>query len=116
MPLVMVAWNRRSVATPIGVKRSGCGAGRAPVDKRPCHPRNWHSMVRELARRRISAAEWLGFGLLAAALLQSRYRRQSAAISVRTSRARSNLRMNLDPPGATAAFVAQTLLNARRRS
>jgi len=46
-----------------------CGAGRAPVDKRPCHPRNWHSMVRELARRRISAAEWLGFGLLAAALL-----------------------------------------------
>jgi hypothetical protein len=72
-------------------------------------------MVRESARRRIAPIEWVGFAVLAAALLQSRYRRESAAISMRTRRARSRFRMSVDPPGATTAMIAQTLLNARRR-
>jgi hypothetical protein len=107
VPLVMVAWNRRIVATPMGVKRCGRQMLR--------HGRHWHRMVREIVRRRISPIEWLGFGLLAAALVQGRYRRESAALSMRTHRARSKLGMTLDPPGATVGLVAQTLLSARRR-
>jgi hypothetical protein len=109
VPQVMVAWNGGSVATPIGVKRAQMRSTNSGS------PATLGCMHREGSRRRLTGVEWAGLGLLAVALLQSRYRRESAALSMRTHRARSNFRMTLDPPGAMTGFLAQTLLNARRR-
>jgi hypothetical protein len=109
VPQIMVAWNGGSVATPMGVKRAEMWSTNAGS------PATLGCMQREGFRRRLSGVQWAGLGLLVVALLQSRYRRQSAALSMQTHRARSNLRMRLDPPGAMTGFLAQTLLNARRR-